>query len=168
MGSIEKVYHRNVRTTSLQRYCENAVLALSAFAILWKGGKSLESTWLLAGVAGACTLLQYMRRTQKIEVRDQHIELVTFLLIIWMFLSYIFSTTLNYGLDEVLRDTSLGLLLIWVLRREDPVSGGKKESFQERFFSLLFSATIASCIIGLFIYIFQPVNRFENVNEESN
>jgi len=149
-----------VRTTSLQRYCENAVLALSAFTILWKGGKSLESTWLLAGVAGACTLLQYMRRGQKIEIRDQQIELVTFLLILWMFLSYIFSTTLNYGLDEVLRDTSLGLLLLWVLRREDPVSGGKKESFQERFFSILFSATIASCIIGIFIYIFQPVNRF--------
>ncbi len=137
--------------------------------MLWKGGKTLESTWLLAGVAGICTLVQYFARSpafakatagrQRSEIRDQRIGILVLLFIVWTALSYAFSETLNYGLDEVLREGALGLLFLWYLHRGEEVSRGE-QTFEEQFFRLLSRITLISCIVGIFLYLFQPVSRF--------
>ncbi|MEK7137836.1 MAG: hypothetical protein AAB853_06175, partial [Patescibacteria group bacterium] len=78
-----------MRTVSLNRFCENALLFLLAFAILWKGGKTLESTWLLFGVAALCFAVLFLRR----GFRTDHptLMLIISLQIVWICLSFIFS-----------------------------------------------------------------------------
>jgi hypothetical protein len=46
--------------TFFQHLCEWAILAFLSFAILWKGGKSLESTWILLGVGAFVILITYL------------------------------------------------------------------------------------------------------------
>ena len=135
----------------LQRICELLILLLLAFTILWKGGKTLESTWLLAGVAGLCVLTQYWHKRKSDSRIDPRLELLILLFLAWTALSYVFSMTKNYGFDEVVRDSALGLLFLWHLHGQ---------SFEGRFFRLFSRVTLASCLIGFFIYVFQPVNRF--------
>ncbi len=143
----------------LQRICELCILLLLAFTILWKGGKSLESTWLLALVAGLCVLTQYWFQRKREIVSDQRLGVLILLFLAWTALSYVFSTTRNYGLDEVVRDSALGLLFLWHLRRRETATK-EGQSFEERFLRLLSRVALVSCVIGFFIYVFQPVNRF--------
>ncbi len=72
-------------------------------------------------------------------------------------LSYITSTTRNYGLDEVLRDSALVLLFLWMLGRS---RGDGADAFTNRFVQVLSMSTLLACGIGFLVYVLQPVNRF--------
>jgi O-antigen ligase len=73
----------------------------------------------------------------------------------WTFLSFLHSKTANYGFDEVLQTGSLALIFTWVVRR-----GSSDQTFFERMVYAVTIATIAAGVIGAFVYILQPVNRF--------
>lgn len=149
-----------MRLEKLSQHCETAILILLGFTILWKGGKTLESVWLLTGVAGVCTLAQYFGSKQRSVASGQKITWIVLLFIAATAVSYVLSKTKNYGLDDVLRDGSLGLLLLWYLKRPETVATATKKTFEEQFFQVLSAIAISSCIVGLFIYVLQPVNRF--------
>ena len=138
--------------------CEWAVIVLLIVSVLWRGGKSLDITWMLTGVASGLTLVSHLlhRSTGRKEVP----------LLLWTAVmgftaltiaSYLFSTTGNYGLDEVFRTGSLGLLLVWIIRQSQEDSG---EEFVDQLIRYLCIAVVAACAIGILVYVFQPVNRF--------
>ena len=69
------------------------MLLLVAFSILWRGGKGLEATWLLGGLAVLLTFFRWQKHhrdhTQPMlsVPRDLWFGLMFFLL--WTFLSFI-------------------------------------------------------------------------------
>lgn len=141
---------------SLQRLSQYAVLLLLAFAILWRGGKSLDATWLLAGVAWFTTLAYWNRRKEYPAVPlFLWWALIAFLG--WSILSFLLSTTKNYGLDEVLRDTSLALLFLWIIRIAQTDDGAR---FVRNVIRVIVIAALLACAIGIAVYVLQPVNRF--------
>jgi len=152
---------------SVSRISEWSLLLLLCFSILWRGGKGLESTWLLAGVAGIMTLLYAAKRFFGITSGDaatgaKKIDTPVFL---WamvlglMFLSiasYLHSSVQNYGLDTVFRNVSLSLIFLWVIRQK---IDGTQERFFTRFLQVITATTIIAALIGIAVYVFQPVNR---------
>ncbi|MEK7591079.1 MAG: O-antigen ligase family protein [Patescibacteria group bacterium] len=146
----------------LARFAESAVLGLVLFSILFRGGKSLEATWILTGIAGAVTFALWVR-IHKGEMKSRMLPdalwMPAILFVVWTFVSFAFSTTKNYGLDEVLRDSSLVLLFLWILRMGGSQSEDRFSFLHKLIFALLI-ATVLSCFVGITVYVFQPVNRF--------
>ena len=155
-----------IRRVPLQKICETAIISLLVFTIIWKGGKSLESTWLLLGVGAFAILIQNIftsgKRSDAIDKRPAkaELELLVLLFIIWTGLSYIFSSTPNYGLDEVFRTGGLGLIMIWYINRSVGDDEKNPNSFEYGFIRWLSGIAALVCLIGMIVYVFQPVNRF--------
>ncbi len=139
--------------------CQWAVLALLVFAVLWRGGKSLDATWILCGVATIVTLISHTlaRRKEKSDV-PLFLWLMMMAFIVMTAISYIYSSTRNYGLDEVFSTGSLGLLFFWAAR--EAFDEGTAKLFFARFVRTFSITTVGACVIGLLVYVFQPVNRF--------
>ncbi|MBI1934512.1 hypothetical protein HYS30_02490, partial [Candidatus Peregrinibacteria bacterium] len=137
-------------------------LGFLPFSILWKGGKSLGTTWLLVAVAWLCTLAAWARRDRSPEDAALRtppklwVPLMLFLL--WTFISYLTSSTGNYGLDEVLRDSSLVLLFLWMLRESSRNAYGAPLAL--RCLQVLIVSTVVAAFLGILVYVFQPVPRF--------
>jgi O-antigen ligase len=146
---LNTVYFTRAR---IERFVEWGVLALLVAAALWRGGKGLEATWLLAGAAVIATFSSTKRVSATPGV---WISLMLFVL--WTVLSYLLSTTGNYGLDEVLRDTSLVLVFLWAVPL---LEKGWDAPFARRLVTVLAITTLVCCAVGVAVYIFQPVNRF--------
>ncbi len=116
-------------------------------------------TWILTGVAAAVTIVSHTFN-RRIGKREAPILLWSAVMgfTVLTFISYLTSTTSNYGLDEVLRTAALGLMLLWMIRQAgDPDNG---DQYVTRLIQLLSITVIAACGIGILVYIFQPVNRF--------
>ncbi|NOS66996.1 MAG: hypothetical protein HOO67_01350 [Candidatus Peribacteraceae bacterium] len=154
--------------TSLSRrlpvILEWGVLVLLAFGIIWRGGKGLEATWLLAGAAVFVTFVRWWLVRGKSEgVRTIPFDLWAgvMLFLAWTVLSYIFSETRNYGLDEVIRDVALVMVFFWwsgAPQRAAPTDPhGKMIS---RLITVIAVTTLIACMIGIAVYVLQPVNRF--------
>lgn len=149
---------------TLSRVGEGAILFLVAFSILWKGGKTLEMTWLLALIAGFLSVAALSRRVFRArrtadETGDPHLAVWGLILLyaLWTVASYAFSETKNYGLDEVLRDVSAVLLFLWIVR----VRASKEESsFLPNFLTVMTIVTVMACLVGLAVYTLEPVDRF--------
>lgn len=134
------------------------VLLFLAFAILWKGGKALDATWLLTTLAWLCTVDTWAFPRRERTGAPVALWLLLMLSVFWIVASFAQSSTGNYGFDEVLRSGSLVLLCLWSLRQ---VAAGGEEAgvFQQRFAGVLtVSAVLASCI-GFVVYVLQPVER---------
>ncbi|MDO8649267.1 MAG: O-antigen ligase family protein [Candidatus Peregrinibacteria bacterium] len=152
--------------TLIPSYAPWALLVLIIFTPLWKGGKTLEATWLLAAVAELLVLWTYSKGIDRGEKGEQ-VPLPVFVLgiafVLWTILSYATSTTQNYGFDEVLREGSLMLIFFWMIRfrsRIDPQTENRRMTFTDQFtLALLVSACIA-CVVGVAVYILEPVERF--------
>ena len=43
------------------------LLGFLLFSVLWRGGKSLEATWMLVGVAGVLIITDAIRPSEKME-----------------------------------------------------------------------------------------------------
>lgn len=131
-----------------------ALPTLLAWVILFHGGKTLEATWLLVGVAGVLTLFYYFDQRKKKEKtavsRAVWVPLMFFVGLSWI--SFLLSSTQNYGLDEVFQTTALALIFLLVYRSD--------ASFPtHRLFKFLTFLTIMACFFGLAVYVLQPVNR---------
>ncbi len=71
----------------------------------------------------------------------------------WSIVSFAFSLTRNYGLDEILRDSSCALIFLWVLRWASDFD-------KQRFTTTLCICVLLACLGGIAVYCLQPVNRF--------
>lgn len=153
---------------SITRLSEYGVLILVAFSILWRGGKGLESTWLLALCAAFLTLSFAAKRFLGIASTESaapgrrgevplSVWMLSLGLIILSLLSYAHSSVQNYGLDVVLRTVSTSLLLLWIMRNS---LEGTQSRFFQTFLQVLSVTAVMATIIGVAVYIFQPVNRF--------
>lgn len=133
---------------------ESAVLALLAAAILWKGGKTLDVVWLQALIAGAVTLFSLTGREEASPVpRFFGYALTAF--VAWTVLSFVFSSTRNYGFDEVMQTVSLALLAVWAAAESQ-----RSPAFPVRFSKIVSGAALVACGIGIIVYVLQPVSRF--------
>ncbi|MBU0766405.1 O-antigen ligase family protein [Patescibacteria group bacterium] len=164
---LSKFLFEKMPSYDWRKICERSVLTFLAFALFWKGGKSLEATWLLTFLAWMCTYVYWwsLRHTERVEgwgkpKNDPVHSILWFGMMMFVgftVLSFLKSSTGNYGLDEVLRTGSLALIFFWVMRKSKE---NGKQSFFERVVHLLLIALLVAGIIGLFVYFFQPVNRF--------
>jgi O-antigen ligase len=141
-----------LRTVTRAQWIEWSVLSLLVLSVLWRGGKSVDTTWILTGVAG-CAILFSPRSAKTERGIPLHLWLAVLLFIFWTVASYMQSTTANYGLDEVLRTTSLSVLFLWAVRN-------MQTSVSQKLVRVLSITALLAGAIGVFIYIFQPVNRF--------
>ncbi len=129
-----------------------------AFAILWRGGKSLDATWLLVAVAWLLISVVYKRPASALpEPKQGTASALGFFFVFWTFVSFVFSKTANYGFDELLRDGSLVLLFLWsvsVFAAEEGVA------LKQRILNVLRVSTLLACAVGAWVYVTQPVDRF--------
>lgn len=142
--------------------CEWFLLIFLALSILVRGGKGLEFTWLLAGVAVAITFFRWWSATRNktdSSSADLFVWSALMLFVLWTVLSYLFTTTGNYGLDEVIREASLALVFVWGVwtMRHSSTSGS---DFVSRCMMVISVAALLACAAGVAVYVLQPVNRF--------
>lgn len=151
-----------------QRMMEWLLLLCTAGAILWRGGKSVDATFLLGLIT--IIIVSYpawfplLRRLgfsndDRAPTRTVPFGIWGLLLffIVWSAISYLSSSTRTYGLDELVRDASCILLFFWILRR------ASNERLSHLFEAFPRAVTAAGCIgvlFGIAVYVFQPVNRF--------
>ncbi len=141
---------------------DGGTILLLLGSVLWKGGKALDMTWLLGLLAVSVTLLSYhydrrMKRETKVTEVSIYPWLIALFYLGWSIASFVMSKTLNYGLDEILRDTSLILFLFWMTRRVKREDGAL---FLERMMVTISIAALVACGIGIAVYSVQPVSRF--------
>lgn len=155
------------------RVSEWSILLLFSLAVLWRGGKSLDVQWLFFIMMAVITSAYWLMRSSPRSAAERPLEakhglgsprselplsawLIALLYAGWAIVSYLFSTTRTYGLDEVLRSVSFMLLFLWVARMK--VRGD--DFLQYRFPVIVTGVTLAACAIGVFVYVLQPVDRF--------
>lgn len=153
---------------SFSRISEQAVFALLMFSILWRGGKSLEATWLLALIA--CAMAVWYGLCKLILTRNErkdplfhaelpwHFSVLVLGFTVWTMLSFATSTTQNYGLDEVLRTASFAFIFFWTMRVAS--DSQRRISFIDRFAMTLSTVAMLACVVGIAVYVLQPVSRF--------
>ncbi len=148
-----------MKIPSLSQAFQFLLLCVLAFAFFWRGGKGIEATWLLGAVGAILVIATLWHERRMSNGKDVPPELwsAVMLFLLWTIISYVLSLTQNYGLDEVLRDGTLFLLFFWMMRRSGADSSSK---FAMRLIQLLVILTIVGCVIGVFVYVLQPVSRF--------
>lgn len=147
------------RALGLRHSAEGILLGLVVFSVLWKGGKSLEATWAFAGVAAFLCLLSFFRdRSENSEDRiPERLWIPLALFLVWSIASFLFSSTQNYGLDEIFRDAASVLLFFWVLGKSHTEGS---QVFRERTFIAILVATLLASVFGIVVYALEPVSRF--------
>jgi O-antigen ligase len=142
---------------SLRSSFEHALVIAIGVAILWKGGKGLEATWLLPflPLLGALSLWVNSKKNSTPAVAWPA-WLLAGLFIAWSVTSFVFSETRNYGLDEILRDLSLTFLWLQIIR----MAPTPREALAQRVIDAIVYSVICAAVIGLVVYVCQPVARF--------
>lgn len=141
--------------------CEWAVIVLVILSVVWRGGKSIDMTWLLTGVATFATLSYHLGRTKDNQVPvPLHVWVCIIGFILVTLASFVYSSAQNYGFDELLRTASLGLLFLWMYRRASFDQGKREYDYVLRVLRVLALTTVGACLIGVLVYTFQPVSRF--------
>lgn len=150
---------------------EYGLLSVLVFSILWRGGKGLEATWLLAFMVVIAVVINNLRRLFRLDQENNVSPLVpatrktdvpvflwvtVFLFVAWSVASYFLSSTRNYGLDDILRTVSFSLLLLWTVRTG--LDG--KQRFLFSVSQAIAYTSILATLIGIVVYILQPVDRF--------
>jgi len=135
---------------------EFALLGVTVYAMLWRGGKSLAAVWTVIFLSCALVFLGmfFFRK----EGRSRVPSLLWWSGILYLFLSILsFGTSLsrNYGLDELFQTASLLLVFFWMVRWS-----AAHPTFQSRFFRVVSATLLLACAIGVVVYVFQPVSRF--------
>lgn len=129
---------------------ESVVLVLLVLAFLWKGGKTLELTWLLAGAG----VLLHLLSQKKLHAEPLIVWCLWVCFLGLTILSYQHSIAGNYGLDELLRDAGCFYVFLWLSRYN------ARLSFIEKFTVVMALTLFTACSIGVIVYLFQPVSRF--------
>lgn len=163
----QRTCYTNVVFSSLRtRPLEWIFSALLVCSVLWKGGKSIDITWISAFTIGVIFFCGWIgdrfdpaarsKRLQEYRA-PSYVRILSLLAIAGTICSYIFSKTLNYGLDEVLRTIFYVLAFLWIVRLREQ----RKTLWLETELPYLLAATtIVSALIGTAIYLLQPVTRF--------
>lgn len=135
---------------------EYLLLLLAFLTILWKGGKALDAVWLLSLVS--VVLVFFVCTSRRSPETRLHIPvplfLLTLLYIALTCVSFAFSTTQNYGLDEVFQTVALGLIFLLT------IAVFHTHEFKHRFAKVMSLALLLSLLIGFVVYVYQPVSRF--------
>src|SRR3989344_1383918 len=135
--------------------CEWSVLALLVASVLWRGGKSLDMTWVPTGVFCFVTIASYLT-----SARTRYADTPIFLwgavvaFIVLNVIGMFFSETRNYGLDEVLRTGTLGLALLWIIRLLQGAQ--RKDDYTHRLVHIFTVTVLFACGIGVLVYVLQP------------
>lgn len=137
-----------------ERYSQIALLILLAFAILWRGGRTLDVTLLLGLTACAVALSHGRRVRTEGRAVPPMIWWLTISFVLWTGLSYVFTTTMNYGFDEVTQTAALALLFLWMIRQPEDAR------VRMSVLRILVVTVLLACLIGVFVYAMGPVNRF--------
>lgn len=136
---------------NLRSVAAASVLVFLLLVILWRGGKSLDAVWLVAFLSsGIFILYRPLPRAVPWGFAAALLGLSA-----WTILSFIFSSVSNYGFDEVLQTVSLMLLCFWAAAQSRT-----SPRFSGYFAQTVSVATILACVIGIFVYVLQPVSRF--------
>ncbi len=146
-----------MRSLSVRNIVQFILLALVLCSVLWKGGKALDAVWVLSIVSALSVfLLLFRKSTSAVRLRAIPLPLFVFtmLFIALTCVSFALSLTQNYGLDEVLQTTALGLLFLLILSLDST------EIFRRSFARVLSIALLLALSIGFVVYVFQPVSRF--------
>lgn len=133
------------------------LLVAVSFFFLYKGGKTLESTWLLAALAALFAVATLCTAPKDVRVRGG-ITLLLLAFFGWSCLSFLFSQTPNYGLDELLRDGACIAVFLSIyasLHKPDT-----QYAFARGLALSLCIAVVVAAAIGTAVYALQPVNRF--------
>jgi len=163
-----------MNTPARVRISEWAVLLLLAISILWKGGKGLEMVWLLGGLGASLTVFYWLSRSNRRRDTDRPLETrqglilsrgelplwlwaVALLYIGWTVLSYLFSTTSNYGVDDIIRSSGYVFLFLWVARLQIEQGSSVMNKWYP---TVVAGAATVAAVVGIGVYILQPVNRF--------
>lgn len=131
-----------------------ALLFLLAFAILWRGGRTLETTLLLGLAACAVVLFRGRRSCDADRPIAPVVWWLTIAFVLWSAVSYVFTTTMNYGFDEVAQTASLALLFLWMARRP------RESKVRMSVLRVMTVTVLLACLIGVLIYAMGPINRF--------
>ncbi len=155
-----------VLTFMKNRRLEQILLVLLVASVLWRGGKSIDATWILAIAASVLTLAGLIgdrfRMSRRRDYTDAEslptwIRVCVLFIILWSVVSYYFSSALNYGLDEVLRTAAYLLFFLWVIRLREQ---GIASSIRDWLPPTLSLTAVVAAIVGMFVYVLQPVMRF--------
>ena len=98
-----------------ERWSQIALLILLAFAILWRGGRTLD-VMLLLGIVAVGVALARRGRHEEDRPLSPWIWWIVMGGVLWTGVSYVLTSTMNYGFDEVLQTAALALLFLWTLR----------------------------------------------------
>lgn len=150
-------YHSLMTLRLSRSVLHRVLLLLLFFSILWRGGKSLDATWVLSIVACTVTFLDVFFVPSTDKARPPVLPWTLALLFLgWTVLSFLYSTTANYGLDEVMQTASLFLIFHCALC----VPESTLHSLQSRFARIVTATAILACGVGIIVYVLQPVSRF--------
>lgn len=112
---------------------------------------------MLVALAWLCTFAMFLRPRNERRTVPLLAWSAGWLFVGWTVLSYVYSFTRNYGLDEVLSTASLFLIFLWAARRMQDSDGIAAARMGAK--SVIAAALIA-CLMGIVVYVCQPVNRF--------
>ena len=131
--------------------------ALLATSILWRGGKSIDVTWMFAIVTAMIVIVDIFRqRPSKASAGVVHTFLCVSVIgfVGLTILSFWLSHTANYGTDEVMHTVTVSLLFFWLVRECID-----NERVRSALLRIIVLSTLVACFIGLIVYIGQPVSR---------
>ncbi len=150
-------YHSLMTLRISRSVLYRALFLLLFFSILWRGGKSLDATWILAMVTSIVALADGLFVLESEKTRAPIFPWILALLFLgWTILSFLNTTTANYGLDEVMQTASLFFVFQFALSVPERIL----HSLQSRFARILAATAVLACAIGIIVYILQPVSRF--------
>ncbi len=148
------------------RPLEWAFIALIIFSILWRGGKSIDATWILTGVTSLIVLCSWLAdRFDMYASSDRSsagvvpawLRITLIATVAWTAMSYLTSEAKNYGLDEVLQTGSYALAFFIIIRLRER---GQTEWIGALLSRVIAISGIVASVIGSAIYVLQPVSRF--------
>lgn len=132
-----------------------ALVALFACSVLWRGGKGLESLWLLMAATGFFYLFAYP--SQK-NTKDLPLWLYVLgvLSALWAIASFTASSASNYGFAELLRELSVILVSLYVARLATCFTAAQWRAP----LSVLTVVSLTAVAVGMLVYLYQPLDRF--------
>ncbi|MDD5103782.1 MAG: O-antigen ligase family protein [Candidatus Peribacteraceae bacterium] len=143
-----------LRRVPWERGSQIALLILLAFAIFWRGGRTLDVTLLLGLVTCANVLLRGSHNREKERTVPPLIWWLTAAFVAATGASYVLSTTMNYGFDEVAQTVSLALLFFWMIRLPQDAK------IRTSILRVLSVSVLLACFVGVLVYASGPLNRF--------
>lgn len=151
LGMLSQISARLKRVDG-ERTSQMLLLGTLALAVLWRGGRTFETTLLLGAVAGVVLLLHPRRGSERPVASLVWWLVIAF--VAWTAVSYLFTTTMNYGFDAVVQTTALAFLFLWMARVP------AEARIRTCVLKVLTVSVLLGCLVGVLLYTMGPVDRF--------